>query len=351
LREQPEQHPFAQAMQGTRTISHTYPHDNEPVIVAVGNDNQSSQQRAPIAALLAMPLMARGQVIGVMGMLHDQPIQPVATEDVHLVGELAYRIALALDTTISYDKALHARIEAEQALRMRDQVFHLISHDLKTPLTTVHGYVYLLRRQISALDVPNKDKLLRDNDKIAATTKQMAQQIDEILHVAELQAGELPEMMRQPVDVLELARRIADAHQQISDRHTIRVSTSLDELVVKGDKTQLERVFTNLLSNAVKYSPEGSEINVTLHTEERNNTPGALAAISDQGLGIPNADLPYLFEPFRRGSNVQKHTSGTGLGLVSVRYIVEQHGGTIVVNSEEGKGSTFTIWLPQHEEP
>jgi signal transduction histidine kinase len=68
-------------------------------------------------------------------------------------------------------------------------------------------------------------------------------------------------------------------------------------------------------------------------------------------VGIPNADLPYLFEPFRRGSNVQKHTSGTGLGLVSVRYIVEQHGGTIVVNSEEGKGSTFTIWLPQHEEP
>jgi signal transduction histidine kinase len=72
--------------------------------------------------------------------------------------------------------------------------------------------------------------------------------------------------------------------------------------------------------------------------------------VCDQGLGIPSADLPYLFEPFRRGNNVKEHTHGTGLGLVSVRYIVEQHGGTITVESQEGRGSTFLVWLPLHED-
>jgi signal transduction histidine kinase len=79
--------------------------------------------------------------------------------------------------------------------------------------------------------------------------------------------------------------------------------------------------------------------------------PGTLVSIRDQGIGIPTADLPYLFEPFRRGSNIQPEMGGTGLGLVSTRYVVEQHGGSISVTSEEGSGSTFAVWLPLHELP
>jgi signal transduction histidine kinase len=296
--------------------------------------------------------MARGQIIGVMGLLNDHPTRHYGSDDLRLAEELARRVALALDTTLSYETALHARAEAEQALRLRDQVFGLISHDLKTPLTTIHGYVYLLRRQLATIeDGPKKDKLLRDNDKIATATKQMANQIDELLHVARMQAGEALHLERKPVDLLTLVQRLADAHQTISDNRIIQVYTPLAELIVVGDETQLERVFTNLLSNAVKYSPEGSEICVTLITEERDSVPGTLVSIRDQGIGIPTADLPYLFEPFRRGSNLRPEMSGTGLGLVSTRYVVEQHGGSITVASEEGSGSTFGVWLPLHELP
>jgi signal transduction histidine kinase len=121
-------------------------------------------------------------------------------------------------------------------------------------------------------------------------------------------------------------------------------------LAVRGDRRHLERVFSNLLSNAVKYSPQGGTVDVILTPEDRDTLRGIRISICDEGVGIPTADLPYLFEPFRRGSNVKEFTNGTGLGLVSVRYIVEQHGGTITVDSREGHGSTFIIWLPLHEE-
>ncbi len=116
-------------------------------------------------------------------------------------------------------------------------------------------------------------------------------------------------------------------------------------LVGAWDRPRLTRALQNLIGNAAQYSPEG----VITNTVERKTAPrGELAVIrvADRGVGIPSADLPRIFEQFRRGSNVIGLVGGTGIGLFSVRQIVEQHGGTVTVESREGQGSTFTISVP-----
>jgi len=106
----------------------------------------------------------------------------------------------------------------------------------------------------------------------------------------------------------------------------------------------LERVLDNLLSNAVKYSPAGGDITVQVSRETGSGF--AVLTVADQGLGIPVDDLPYVFERFRRGTNVVGQIAGTGIGLAAVRQVVEQHGGRVTVTSQQGHGSTFTVRLP-----
>lgn len=126
----------------------------------------------------------------------------------------------------------------------------------------------------------------------------------------------------------------------------MRIETELPLLEVGVDAARIERVIGNLLSNAIKYSPEGGDIIVRIIREERPDGAFAAIAVEDQGIGIPAADLPHIFERFRRARNVVGQISGTGIGLASVQQIVAQHGATLSVESQEGQGSTFTVRLP-----
>jgi signal transduction histidine kinase len=117
------------------------------------------------------------------------------------------------------------------------------------------------------------------------------------------------------------------------------------------DAARIERVLANLLSNAVKYSPTGGDIVVRIAREEDAYGPRAAIAVQDAGIGIPAADLPHIFERFRRAANVTGHFQGTGIGLASARQIVELHGGAITAHSVEGNGSTVIVHLPLHASP
>ena len=120
----------------------------------------------------------------------------------------------------------------------------------------------------------------------------------------------------------------------------------MEELVGKWDVLRLERVIGNLLANAIKYSPNGGEIIVTLSAEQDAQGAWGKLSVRDTGVGIPADDLPHIFEWFHRGANVKDQIAGSGIGLAGARQIIEQHGGSMGVTSEEGQGSTFTIRLP-----
>ncbi|HEX3640805.1 MAG TPA: ATP-binding protein, partial [Ktedonobacteraceae bacterium] len=126
----------------------------------------------------------------------------------------------------------------------------------------------------------------------------------------------------------------------------ILVEASVPELVISGDHVRLERVCTNLLSNAIKYSPQGETVTIAVSKVENESKSWAKLTVQDQGVGIPAEEVPHIFEPFYRASNIVDRIAGTGIGLASVSQIIEQHGGTITVQSEVGVGTTFIIYLP-----
>jgi signal transduction histidine kinase len=233
-----------------------------------------------------------------------------------------------------------ATAELREQLSERDEFMSTISHDLKTPLTFIKGMASLRRRR--AVATPENEVLLDAFEQIEASAGRMAQQLDELVDASRLEAGVAIELRRQRTDLIELARRAVGQHQQTTNRHALYVSTELAELTGMWDTVRLGRVLDNLLDNAIKYSPRGGTVEVAIRSE----AGFAALSVADRGEGIPAADLPHIFERFRRGRNVEGRFPGTGIGLAGVYRIIELHHGTISVESQIGEGTRFTIRLP-----
>ena len=232
--------------------------------------------------------------------------------------------------------------EAELALRERNQVLATVSHDLKTPLTVIRGQAQLLRRRVEHAQTLEPERVRKGLELIETATIRMTSWIDELLETAHLQAGRPVTLRQEPTDLVGLAWQAAADNQRLTERHRIRVESDERKLVGLWDATRLARVLDNLLGNAIKYSPEGGDISVRVAREGAT----AVLSVGDAGVGIPEADLPHIFERFRRGGNVVGRFAGSGIGLAGASQIVRQHGGTISVASQPGHGTVFTLRLP-----
>ena len=229
--------------------------------------------------------------------------------------------------------------------RLREEFLSSAAHDLKTPLTTIRGHAELVQRRMARAGGPEAASVLRGLARIEEGTDAMLDLINQLLDTTRQQMGGGLDLSRQPTDLLALVRGCVEAQREASGR-TLTLETDLADLHLGLDRARITRVVGNLLSNALKYSPTDRSILVRVAQETEANGPEALIAVTDQGIGIPAADLPLIFERFRRASNVVGRVQGTGIGLASALGIVTQHGGTISVESKEGEGSTFTVRLP-----
>jgi two-component system OmpR family sensor kinase len=208
------------------------------------------------------------------------------------------------------------------------------SHELRTPLTTIRGNAELLRR---ARDLPpaEVEEALAD---IASEAQRMSRLVTELLRLARADAGH--ELERAPVRLDELLRDVHRQTQLHKPETPVRLLPA-DAALVLGSRDALQELFLILVDNALKYTPAGGEVTLGL---ERQDGEYAVR-VRDTGVGIAPEDLPHIFERFYRAAHVRQH-DGTGLGLSIARWIAEQHGGRITVESAEGQGSTFTVWLP-----
>jgi PAS domain S-box-containing protein len=241
-----------------------------------------------------------------------------------------------------YERELQrARKEAEEALHLRDQFLSLASHELKTPLTSMIGNLQLLQRRV------DKEKMLSARDQhtlqtIAGQMNRLNKMVHSLFDISRIEAGQLT-IERGRVDVRALVSRVVDEIQPTLDGREIEMQASIQSAVIQGDELRLEQVFQNLIQNALKYSPPAAPVWVAV--DECGSH--VCVEVHDQGIGIPQEALPHLFERFYRAANVQEgRVGGIGIGLYVVKEIVELHGGHVTVESTEGQGSTFTVYLP-----
>src|SRR5215213_2055713 len=220
------------------------------------------------------------------------------------------------------------------------------AHDLRNPLTAVLGQTQLLQRRLRRDGEVDRDDAESRLTAIASSAGRAAALIDDLMDTARLQAGQPLELRRRVIDIVALVRACAAEAQRVSPSHVVRVESDASSLVAAADGSRVERVVRNMLDNAIKYSPAGGDVVVRASREEDEEGSWAVVTIEDSGLGIPAADLPYVFDRFRRGGNVQRSIAGSGIGLTGAKQIVAQHGGAITVQSVEGEGSTFTLRLP-----
>lgn len=239
-----------------------------------------------------------------------------------------------------------ARQRLEQSLQSREEFVASVAHDLRTPLTSVQGFVQLLLRRVAqggATDPVHLQDVLVNIDQAA---RKMSAMIGHIIDMATLQSGRALPLERGPTDLVALLKEVVKIQQVATGRHEIALWVEPRELVGQWDASRLDRAFSNLVNNAIKYSPAGGSVRLRMWVESGMATSWAVVSVADQGLGIPAADLSRIFDRFYRGGNVIGALPGTGIGLAGARAIVEQHGGTIAVQSQEGRGTVFTVRLP-----
>jgi PAS domain S-box-containing protein len=243
--------------------------------------------------------------------------------------------------------ALHRERELSE---LRNSFLSLVSHEFRTPLTTIRSSAELLDHYNTRLSEEKKQAHYR---RIESAVDRMTHLLDEVLLIGQAEAGKL-KCEPQPMDLVPWCRDLVEGmqvvynNQQQSTRHQYAITfTSTGECTdAQMDEKLLAHILTNLLSNAIKYSPEGGTAQFDLVCTARE----AIFRITDNGIGIPAEYLPQLFESFQRASNVGT-IQGTGLGLAIVKKAVDLYRGTIAVESEVGVGTTFTVRLPLKTSP
>jgi signal transduction histidine kinase len=255
--------------------------------------------------------------------------------------EVTHQVLAQRERAELFTQAETARAEAENAVQIRDQFFSVAAHELKTPLTSLLGNVQLIQRRAA------REGLLQERDQrafgvVAAQTRRLQQMVEALLDVTRLESGHLS-LHRAPLDLGALVQRIVEEVQPTLSIHTITTTIRGTALIVDGDALRLEQVLQNIIQNAVKYSPAGGTISIETFLQDQS----VGVSIADQGIGIPQNSLQRLFSRFYRADNVDdKQISGMGIGLYVVKEIIILHGGSVTVDSTEGRGSTFTIYLP-----
>ena len=230
--------------------------------------------------------------------------------------------------------------------RMKSQLITTLSHELRTPITTIRLYVRLLEKA-SPAQTPEYLTALK------LETERLTEILEDVLRISRLDAGQL-RLHVQTFDLNEVIEQILLSQEWPFEEKGLTLSGESDEkpLLISADRGQITQLLQSLITNARLYTPTGGSVRVTLSLDKSSPSPRARITVEDTGVGIPEEELPYIFDRFYRGSAGQNHQiPGTGLGLAIVKEIVNLHRGEITVQNTPGKGTCFTVWLPLTPSP
>ena len=281
----------------------------------------------PVVSYMAVPVISpSGPVIGAL--LYGHPGENMfRPEHEDMVVGIAAQAGISLDNSKLFEKV-------QSLSAKKDEFIALASHELKTPLTTIKGYLQVMGRSKN----PEMNALFLE--KSVNQVERLNTLIDDLLNMSRIEAGKL-EFDFDNFDLRESLMEVADTFSYSHESHHIIQELGNKPVMVKGDRHRLEQVVNNLLSNAQKYSPGGDKIFLKLEVEKDK----VLVKVKDEGIGLSAEQQKQLFTRFYRAGD-HSGISGLGLGLYLSKQIIDAHGGSFVVNSEKNKGSEFTFMLP-----
>jgi two-component system, OmpR family, sensor kinase len=313
-----------------------------------------------VGALIYISRSISGPLLRLAGYMHrlaanDTDIEVRGTERKDEIGEMARAAVVfrnnAIELMVTQRALAHQasmleeKLAAERHLTQLQRNFvSMASHEFRTPLTIIDGHAQRLNKLSGRIGV---DEIVTRAGKIRAAVLRMTHLIDNLLTSTRLlESGAGLYFHPQDLDLRELVHDVCQLHRESSPASNIVETLGHRPLRMVGDPKLLSQVFDNLLSNAIKYSPRGGGVCITARAEDG----GLAVAVEDRGMGIPATDVGRLFERYFRGSNVSGIV-GTGVGLNLVKMVVDLHGGSVRVESQEGKGSRFTVHLPLKPPP
>ncbi len=306
------------------------------------------------ASYLGVPIPAGGETIGVISVQTTEQEGRFTEADQRLLSTVASAVGVAIYNARLFEDARQARAAAEQADAAKSSFLSTVSHELRTPLTSVLGFAKIIRRRLEERIfplVPEEDRKIQQTKRqvtdnlnvVVSEGERLTKLIDDVLDLAKIEAGKLTWNM-ETVSAAEVIERAVAATASLFGARKLTLVQNVEPGLptVTGDRDRLIQVVINLISNAVKFTDSGS---ITCAAGLRNGE--IVVSVTDSGIGIAPDDQAKVFEKFKQvGDTLTDRPKGTGLGLPICKEIVEYHGGRIWVESEIGKGSTFSFTLP-----
>ena len=285
---------------------------------------------------LSIPLMAQEEILGELRLswARDQEPKPEVKQLAH---GFAAQLAIIVQTARLSRQAEEAR-RLRELNRLQDEFISMVSHDFRTPLTSIVGYSELLtaNRFSPAAAASAVERIHR-------SALDLSRMVDDLLDITRLNAGRL-QLKLDRFDINLLVRHAVETTSVVSARHQLSIEAPSEPLWAVVDQLRIGEVLNNLIGNAVRYSPDGGVVTIRV----RGNDDVVTIAVVDRGVGIPHEEQSHIFDRYYRGSNVKDVVSGTGLGLAICRGLVQAHGGQIWVESEgRGHGSQFSFVIPR----
>ncbi|HJW15579.1 MAG TPA: GAF domain-containing protein, partial [Flavisolibacter sp.] len=316
----------------------------------------------PAASYLGVPIPVGEDIIGVLSVQSTEHENSFNENDLRLLSTIAASVGVALRNAKLFEEVKQAKFEAEAASKVAEKAneaksafLSTVSHELRTPLTSVLGFTKIIRKRLEDKIFPALDRSDGKNEKtinqisenlnvVISEGERLTHLINDVLDLAKIEAGKM-EWNFEKVSLPEVAERAILATSSLFEQKSLQLVKNIDNNLpeISGDRDKLIQVIINLISNAVKFTDSGS---VTCNVYRKKDE--LVVSISDTGIGIAMDDYSAVFEQFKQvgGDTLTDKPKGTGLGLPICKEIVEHHGGRIWLESEVGKGSTFSFALP-----